>query len=104
MEFFQVPEHLYREKAIYEPRTYMGESSEFFYIQGHLCSEKAIYMTNRTYILPRGPRSNTWGEAQHFFSPRAYMGEELGIFSSPRSYIEGESSEFFQVPGIYEGI
>ena len=34
-----------------------------------------------------------------FQTHTSFRGEGLGVFPSPGAYIEGESSEFFQVPG-----
>ena len=37
-------------------------------------------------------------------SQSPYIGGEIGIFPSPRAYIEGERPEFFQVPKIEENM
>jgi len=43
------------------------------------------------------PMTTRLQTSKFFQVPRPYIGEELGIFPSPRAYIEGESSNFFQV-------
>ena len=117
LEFLQVPEPIRR------------ESSDFFQVPGHLYREKAIYTTTRTSLRSTESQIQykkwcskffqahslfwgiSWVKLRIFISPRIYQAGEFGIFCSPRAcmgwssefsqvpeFIWGESSEFFQVP------
>ena len=75
-----------------------GKYTGFFQVLGPLNKEKTIYdglhIASLFQVQRLLPRVNLG-----IFLTQSLYGGEVEFFPSPRVYIEGENSEFFQVPG-----